>query len=104
MLSVYSGQGPDKRFHNWGQDKGSARFVISYCLGDDQHSKKCPATRPAILLEPFAGGGATLEAAKTLGVDYVAFEVETEAAKICQQRMDGFVPPKVEKNQYALSI
>lgn len=104
MLSVYLGQGPDKRFHHWGQDKGSARYVISYCLGDDIHSKKYPAIRPAVLFEPFAGGGATLEAAASLGVDYIAFELDPVAYDTSCARMNGFVPPTVEKNQMALAI
>lgn len=103
MSSIYNGQGPDKRFHNWGQDEGSARFVISYALGDGE-GKKYKHKRPAVLLEPFCGGGATLEACKALGVNFVAFELDPKAAEISRQRMAGFVPPTVEKNQAALQL
>jgi hypothetical protein len=91
MSSVYSGQGPDKRFHAWGQDEGSARFIISYCLGDDEHDKY-KAIRPAVLWEPFAGGGATLQACKALGVDYLAFELDPAAVEVSRARMNGFIP------------
>ncbi len=101
MLSVYAGQGPDKRFHHWGQDEGSARYVISYVVGDGE-ARKYPHKRPVTLLEPFCGGGATLEACKWLGVDYIAFEIDPVAAETAQQRMDGCVPTKFEKDQMAL--
>jgi len=104
MVSTYNGQGPDKRFHNWGQDEGSARYVISYCLGDDQHSRKYKPIRPAVLLEPFCGGGATLNAAKTLNVDYVAFENDPIAFEMSRARMEGYIPKTVEKDQMPLCI
>lgn len=89
MVSVYNCDQADKRFHTWGQDVGSAKFVISYCLGDKEKSW----LRPAVLLEPFAGGGATLEACKALGVDYVAFELDANMAATARARMKGYVPP-----------
>lgn len=100
MVSIYSGQGPDKRFHHWGQDEGSARYVISYCLGDEAHKENW--IRPAVLLEPFCGGGATLEACKQIGVDYIAFEIDPVAAETARMRMAGFTPVTMEKDQYAL--
>lgn len=103
MVSVYSGQSPDKRFHDWGQDEGSARYVISFVLGDGQGTKY-HIKRPATLLEPFCGGGATLQACKQLGVDYIAFEVDPVAYEVSKARMNGFVPRKLEKDQFPLAL
>ncbi len=101
MSSIYSGQGPDKRFHHWGQDEGSARYVISYCVGDGR-GDKYPHVRPATLLEPFCGGGATLQACVALGVDYIAFEINEASAQIARDRMNGYIPDQFEKDQLPL--
>lgn len=80
MTDVYQGQGRDKRFHKWGQDEGSARYCIEYIVGTGNK---------AVLWEPFAGGGATLMACKALGVDYIAFEIDPEAAAVARERVSG---------------
>jgi hypothetical protein len=80
MTDVYKGQGPDKRFHEWGQEEGSARYCIDYIVG---------ASHKAMLWEPFAGGGATLVACKALGVDYIAFEQDPQAAAKASARLEG---------------
>lgn len=80
MTDVYQGQGKDKFYHEWGQDVGSARYVIEYVLGTGAGG---------ICFEPFAGGGATLEACQLLGVDYLAFEIDPEAANRCRYRLSN---------------
>jgi DNA modification methylase len=84
MTDVYQGQGKDKRYHRWGQDVGSARYVIEYVLGTGTK---------ALLWEPFAGGGATLEACKILGIDYIASEVDPEVAQRARDRLAGVIKP-----------
>lgn len=84
MTDVYQGQSKDKRYHRWGQDVGSARYVIEYVLGTGAK---------ALLWEPFAGGGATLEACKILGVNYIASEIEPEAAQRARDRLAGVIKP-----------
>lgn len=96
MTSIYQGQGPDKRFHNWGQDEGSARYLISYVLGDGEGTKY-PHVRPATLLEPFCGGGATLQACKALGVDYIAFDIDEVAVNTSKRRMLGYIPESFDE-------
>lgn len=80
MTDVYQGQGKDKHYHRWGQDVGSARYVIEFVLGTGAK---------AVLWEPFAGGGATLSACKILGVDYIAFEIDSTAAQTARERLAG---------------
>lgn len=80
MLDVYKGQGPDKRYHLWGQDVGSARYIIEYILGTGAK---------ALLWEPFAGGGATLEACKILGIDFIASDKDSDAVQACSDRLAG---------------
>lgn len=84
MTDVYQGQGKDKRYHRWGQDVGSARYVIEYILGTGAK---------AVLWEPFTGGGATLSACKILGIDYIGFELDTDAAQRARDRIAGVVNP-----------
>lgn len=84
MTDVYQGQGKDKRYHRWGQDVGSARYVIEYILGTGAK---------AVLWEPFTGGGATLSACKILGIDYIGFELDTDAAQKARGRIAGIVKP-----------
>ena len=40
-----------------------------------------------IVLDPFAGGGSTLEAAKRLGIDFIGIEIEPKYVKMCQNRL-----------------
>lgn len=83
MTDVYQGQGKNKSYHQWGQEVGSARYCIEYILGTGTQ---------AVLFEPFAGGGATLQACKLLGVDYLAFEIDPEAALMAHKQLAQFQP------------
>jgi hypothetical protein len=82
MTSLYQGQGPDKRYHAWGQDVGSARYVLSYIFGDLAAGK--------VVLDPLCGGGTTLVAAKIVGADYLGFDIDPVAVKTSQQRLTEF--------------
>lgn len=89
MVDVYQGQGKDKRYHQWGQDVGSARYCIEYIIG----------TQPeAIVLDPFVGGGATVEACKILGINYLAFDSDPNACEISRQRVrNRVIPMQIEQ-------
>jgi DNA modification methylase len=82
MTDVYQGQGKDKRYHEWGQDVGSARYVLEYIFGTGT---------TGLVFDPFCGGGATLEACKILGLDYLGFELDPEVAARARDRL-----PKVQ--------
>ena len=89
MTDVYQGQGKDKRYHRWGQDVGSARYCIEYILGTGA---------PGVVLDPFVGGGATLEACKILGLNYLAFDLDEGACEIARQRVrDVDAPLRAEQ-------
>jgi site-specific DNA-methyltransferase (adenine-specific) len=49
-----------------------------------------PRTDGAILIDPFAGSGTTLVAAKNYGVDYVGIEVEPSYIEIIERRLNEF--------------
>lgn len=84
MTDVYQGQGKDKRYHEWGQDVGSARYVLEYIFGTG-------AT--GLVFDPFCGGGATLEACKLLGLDYLGFEQDPNVADRARDRLRNMQPP-----------
>lgn len=41
-----------------------------------------------IILDPFCGGGATLEAAKSLGRKFIGIEIEPKYVEICKRRLE----------------
>jgi DNA modification methylase len=47
----------------------------------------CPLQSGRILLDPFAGSGTTCIAAKSLGLDFVAFELDADYAKMAENRL-----------------
>jgi site-specific DNA-methyltransferase (adenine-specific) len=46
-----------------------------------------PRTSGSIVLDPFAGSGTTLVAAKNFGLDYVGVEVEGSYVEIIEKRL-----------------
>ncbi|MEM7536165.1 MAG: site-specific DNA-methyltransferase [Chloroflexota bacterium] len=52
-----------------------------------------PPDEDNIILDPFAGSGTTLVAAKQLGYHYVGIEIEPEYVKIIQERLDEMFQP-----------
>ena len=65
-----------KRWHKWGQGLGP--FLVWL-------EAFCP--HGGLVLDPFAGGGTTLVAAKTLGRRYLGFEIDPEAADRARIRL-----------------
>ena len=72
----------DKRFHKWGQGAGMAVKTIDIL------------TRPNdIIFDPFCGGGTTAAACVMLNRNYIAFEIDSNTAKIAQERINQTQPP-----------
>ena len=46
-----------------------------------------------VLFEPFAGSGTTIVAAKMLGLDYIAFEIDPETTNLARKRVSETNPP-----------
>jgi site-specific DNA-methyltransferase (adenine-specific) len=40
-----------------------------------------------VVLDPFCGSGSTLVAAKSVGRQYLGFEIDRDAARICEERL-----------------
>lgn len=50
-----------------------------------------PRSRDSIVIDPFAGSGTTLVAAKLAGLDYVGIEIEPSYVEIINKRLDSTV-------------
>ena len=51
----------------------------------------CPIEPGRVVLDPFAGSGTTLIAARQLGLDFVAYEMEANHIPIIEQRLKDFL-------------
>lgn len=58
-----------------------------------------PRTKGSIILDPFAGSGTTLVAAKQAGLDYIGIEIEPTYIDIIEKRLSG-----VSDSQETLSL
>jgi DNA modification methylase len=65
-----------KQFHKWGQGAGFFAYYIDRWtqVGD-------------VILEPFAGGGTTAAVCKSLNRNYIAFEIDPDAAARARTRV-----------------
>jgi len=67
----------DKSHHDWQQDsEAPLQYIAAYTKPGD------------IVLDPFVGGGTTPWACKQLGRYFVAFDVDDEAIKLSQERVN----------------
>jgi len=81
VLDVYQGSGADKSFHKWGQDAYSVQYYLD-CL-----------SRPGdVIWDPFTGGGTVPYVCKTLGRNFIAFEIDAATADIARRRLEIVQP------------
>lgn len=81
-LSLFYGNGGDKRFHAWGQDVSSARYYID-----------CFSAPGDLVLDPFVGGGTTSAACIVIGRRWLAFEIDPDVAERARERVRNTQPP-----------
>lgn len=78
VIDVYRGNGSDKRFHHWGQDVDTARYFID-----------CYSHPGDVVLDPFVGGGTTLEACGLIGRYGIGFDTDMDALLTTAGRLDA---------------
>ena len=78
----YISPAPDKRHHVWGQSIGPAREVVSRLTAPGE-----------LVVDPFAGGGTTLRAAKDLGRRAIGIERDGAHCERMVQRFAQLVLP-----------
>ena len=76
VLSLCTGSGKDKRYHAWGQDEQSARYLID-CFSDPDDT----------VWDPFCGGGTTAKVCTALARRYLAFENDWVSALTTRTRL-----------------
>jgi len=81
----------DKRYHEWGQGSGLTTYFLDL-LTDPEDT----------VMDPFAGGGSFLSAAKAMGRHYIGFEKDPDAFKIVTERLASeqfplFATPRLER-------
>lgn len=82
VLGVLPGMGEDKRFHEWGQPEGTARYYIEYFSKGGE-----------IVIDPFVGGGTTAAACVSCHRNYLAFEIDPATADRARERVRNTQPP-----------
>lgn len=76
VIDVYRGNGADKRYHHWGQDVDTARYFID-----------CYSQPGGLVLDPFVGGGTTLEACELIGRRSLGFDTDPLALLTTRDRL-----------------
>lgn len=90
------GRGRDKRYHAWGQSQGDAEY---YLWG--------MAPENGIVVDPFCGGGTTPAACASLGLRWLAFEIEADEVAKARERIANTqtrLPMKVESHGQQLEM
>jgi hypothetical protein len=89
IYTPFTGSGNDKRFHHWGQEEQSIRYFID-----------CIVQAPAVVCDPFMGGGTTAAVCQMLGLDYFGFEIDETTAHNARQRLKNpLYTPEQESGQ-----
>ena len=82
-VGKFTGESGDKRYHEWGQAVGSARYYID-CF-----------TEPGdLVLDPFVGGGTTAAACKLIGRRCIGLDIDPVAIQTTRDRLSGLEPPE----------
>jgi DNA modification methylase len=88
----------DKLHHKWGQSESGMVDVL-----------KRLTVEPEVVLDPFAGAGTTLVAAKKLGRHFLGFEISPEYCEIARKRIAAveaqptlFEPKRIEQRKLEL--
>jgi len=82
LHDAIKGSGRDKRYHHWGQSQKDAEYFI-YSLTDED----------SLVLDPFCGGGTVPAACIAVGCNFLAFEIDPQAAKTAKDRIKHQQPP-----------
>lgn len=53
-----------------------------------------PRTKDSIVIDPFAGSGTTLVAAKSFGINYLGIEIEPSYIEIIERRLEEVIDPQ----------
>jgi hypothetical protein len=81
LTDLLEGGGRDKRFHEWGQAESEAVYLIEHLTEPGQ-----------LVVDPYAGGGAFLAAAKILGRRWLATERDEGTVLIARSRLAAMDP------------
>ena len=76
-IGLYQSNGPDKRWHPWGQDVDSHRYYI-----------ECFTYPGALILDPMAGGGTTGQACRLIGRRAIQGDIDPTACLTIATRKD----------------
>lgn len=94
VYTPFTGSGNDKRFHRWGQEAQSIRYFID-----------CMVEAPAVVCDPFMGGGTTAAVCQALGLDWFGFEIDpTEATKARRRLANPLYVPESETGQLRMEF
>ncbi len=82
LVDVLQGSGKDKRFHRWGQNASELKTLIDAFTEEGD-----------VVLDPMAGGGATVVACIESGRNVIAYEINESVFNILKERVKqlGFV-------------
>lgn len=85
FVNLYYSNMPDKRYHHWGQDIGSARYYIEAFTSEGD-----------VVLDPFIGGGTTAVACELIGRRCIGFDVDVAAIETTRARLlEAQIPTQV---------
>ena len=90
---VAKSQADDKRFHHWGQ---STSGMIDLLLRSSNEGDT--------VLDPFAGGGATLKACKMLGLPSIGIELEESKCETIATRLTQVAPARPGQAQLEFAV
>lgn len=94
IYSPFTGSGNDKRFHHWGQEAQSIRYYVD-----------CFVQPPAVVCDPFMGGGTTAVVCDALGLDWFGFEIDPAQADKARRRLaNPLYEPAPESGQMRMEF